>query len=227
MEYRMEGTVMPLLHIFLDEGESVISERGAMIWMDDNIDMHTGSHGGIGGGVHRMLMGESFFINKFTAKGGPGSVSFGLSAPGKIMDFKISEGKELICQKDAFLAATGGIKLDSYVKKKLMVGFVGGEGFVLQKLSGDGHAFLEIDGEVYKKHLEAGETIYVETGSIAAFDRTVSYDVQRLKGVRNVLFGGEGFWLSKLTGPGEVYLQTMSMSLLAERLLPFLPIKKK
>ena len=227
MKYKTEGTVMPLLHIFLDEGESVISERGAMVWMDDNIDMHTGSHGGIGGGIHRMLMGESFFINRFTAKGAPGSVSFGLSAPGKIMDFKIGEGKELICQKDAFLAATGGVKLSSYVKKKLMVGFAGGEGFVLQKLSGEGHAFLEIDGEVYKKYLEAGETIFVETGSIAAFERSVSYDVERLKGVRNVLFGGEGFWLSKLTGPGTIYLQTMSMSLLAERLVPFLPFRKK
>jgi uncharacterized protein (TIGR00266 family) len=227
MDYKVEGTVMPLLHISLDEGESVISERGAMVWMDNNIEMHTGSHGGVGGGVHRIMMGESFFVNRFTAKGGPGSVAFGLSVPGEILDFKISKGKELICQKDAFLAATQGVKLQSYVKKKLMVGLLGGEGFVLQRISGEGYAFLEIDGEVYKKHLKKGEIINVETGSIAAFDRTVSYDVKRIKGTRNVLFGGEGFWISTLTGPGDIYLQTMNMELLAERLLPFLPTKKK
>ena len=227
MKYSMEGSVMPLLHIVLDEGETVISERGAMVWMDENIHMHTSSHGGLGGGVHRMLMGESFFVNKFTAKNGPGSVSFGLSVPGKIVDFKISKEKEIICQKDAFLAASSGIKLESYVKRKLMVGFLGGEGFVLQRLSGEGHAFLEIDGEVYKKELAEGERIRVETGSIAAFDCTVSYDIQRVKGVSNVLFGGEGMWLSTLSGPGTVYLQTMSMPHLAERLLPFFPAKKK
>lgn len=227
MKYSMEGSVMPLLHIVLDEGETVISERGAMVWMDENIHMHTSSHGGLGGGVHRMLLGESFFVNKFTAKNGPGSVSFGLSVPGKIVDFEISKGKEIICQKDAFLAASSGIKLKSYVRKKVMVGFLGGEGFVLQRISGEGHAFLEIDGEVYKKELKKGETIKVETGSIAAFDQTVSYDIIRVKGVKNVLFGGEGMWLSSLTGPGLVYLQTMSMTHLAERLIPFLPANKK
>ncbi len=227
MKYSMEGSVMPLLHIVLDEGETVISERGAMVWIDENIHMHTSSHGGLGGGVHRMFMGESFFVNKFTAKNGPGSVSFGLSVPGKIVDFEISKGNEIICQKDAFLAASSGIKLKSYVRKKVMVGFLGGEGFVLQRLSGEGHAFLEIDGEVYKKKLKKGETIRVETGSIAAFDQTVSYDIIRVKGVRNMLFGGEGMWLSTLTGPGIVYLQTMSMTHLAERLIPFLPKNKK
>ncbi len=227
MEYKIEGTVMPLLHIFLEEGESVISERGAMVWMDENIHMHTHTHGGLGGGVNRILMGESFFVTEFTAKKGPGSVAFGLSAPGKIVDFEISRGNEIICQKDAFLAGTKGIKLKSHIKKKLRVGFWGGEGFVLQRLSGEGHAFLEVDGEVYKKHLDAGETIHVETGSIAAFDISVKYDIQRIKGVKNLVFGGEGMWLATLSGPGEVYLQTMSMSLLAQRIFPFLPIKKK
>ena len=227
MKYKIEGSVMPLLHIYLDEGEKIISERGAMVWMDENIHMHTDTHGGLGGGINRLLMGESFFINEFSARGGPGSVAFGLTVPGKIMDFEIKPGRELICQKDAFLAATKGISLKSAVKKKLSVGFLGGEGFVLQKISGDGHAFIEIDGEVYKKHLNEGEMIRVETGSIAAFDSSVKHDVQMLKGVKNMMFGGEGLWISTLTGPGEVYLQTMSMSLLAQRLIPFLPINKK
>ena len=227
MEYKIEGTVMPLLHIFLNEGETVISERGAMVWMDENIHMHTDTHGGLGGGINRMLMGESFFITEFTAKGASGSVAFGLSAPGKILDFEIAPGRDLICQKDAFLAGTKGIQLESHVKKKLRVGFLGGEGFVLQKISGHGHAFLEIDGEIYKKHLDEGETIRVETGSIAAFDRSVSYNIERIKGVKNLLFGGEGMWLATLRGPGEIYLQTMNMGLLAQRILPFLPINKK
>ena len=227
MKHEIEGTVMPLLHVHLEEGEFVFSERGAMVTMDSNIEMHTESLGGITGGVKRMLMREAFFINKFTAKQGPGKVSFGLAVPGKILDFEISGNRQLICQKAAFLVGTQGIKLEPHVKKKIMVGLMGGEGFVLQRISGEGKVFLEVDGEVHKRYLEEGETIRVETGSIAAFDHTVSYDVQMIKGVRNVLFGGEGFWISTLTGPGNIYLQTMNMGLLAERLLPFLPIKKK
>ncbi|MBN2121588.1 TIGR00266 family protein [Candidatus Micrarchaeota archaeon] len=229
MKYKIEGTVMPVLHVILEEGECVISERGAMVWMDDGLEMHTHTHGGISGGINRMLMGESFFVTKFTAKKHGQSVYFGLSAPGKILDFEISGGKELICQKTAFLAGTEGIKLTSMVKKKLLTGFFGGEGFILQRVGGEGHAFLEIDGEVFKKTLEKGEKIKVDTGSVAAFERSVQYDVQRVKGIRNALFGGEGIFLATLEGPGDVYLQSMTMASLAGRLFPFMEtfLKKK
>lgn len=228
MKYKIEGTVMPILHVMLDEGESVISERGAMVWMDDGVDMHTHAHGGIGGGINRMLMGESFFVTKFTAKKGARSVCFGLCAPGKILDFDISNGKELICQKTAFLAGTEGIRLSTIVKKKLLAGFFGGEGFILQRIGGEGHAFLEIDGEVFTKKLAKGEKIKVDTGCVAAFERTVHYDVQRVKGIRNVIFGGEGAFLATLEGPGEVYLQSLTMASLAGKLFPFFePMLKK
>jgi uncharacterized protein (TIGR00266 family) len=175
-----------------------------------------------------MIMGESFFVTKFTAKKDGQSVYFGLSAPGKILDFDISPGRELICQKTAFLAGTAGIKLSTMVKRKLLTGFFGGEGFILQKIGGEGHAFLEIDGEVFQRTLAKGEKIKVDTGSVAAFEKTVHYDVQRVKGLRNVIFGGEGVFLATLEGPGDVYLQSMTMTSLAGKLLPFLePLVKK
>lgn len=230
MQYKIEGTVMPFLHVTLAKGESVISERGAMIWMDDDVDMYTHAHGGLGGGINRILIGESFFVTRFTAKEGGRSVYFGISAPGKILDFEISGGRELICQKTAFLAGTEGIRLSTVVKKKLLAGFFGGEGFILQRIGGEGHAFLEVDGEIFKKTLAKGEKIRVDTGSVAAFEKTVHYDVQRVRGIRNLVFGGEGTFLATLEGPGEVYLQSLTMPALAERLLPFLQVlahKKK
>jgi uncharacterized protein (TIGR00266 family) len=227
MEYKIEGTTMPFLHVTLGKGESVISERGAMIWMDDGIGMHTHAHGGLGGGINRILMGESFFVTRFTAKGEGRSVYFGLSAPGKILDFDISGGRELICQKTAFLAGSEGIKLSSFVKKKLLTGFFGGEGFILQKIGGEGRAFLEIDGEVFRKKLKRGEKMLVDTGCVAAFENTVHYDVQRVKGLRNVFLGGEGAFLASLEGPGEVYLQSLTISSLAERIFPFVQALNK
>lgn len=227
MDCRIEGAVMPMLHISLKEDEAIISKRGAMVWMDDNIEMHTHSHGGVGGGIQRMLAGESFFVTRFSAKGGAGSVSLGVSAPGKILDFRLSGKNELICQKNAFLAATEEVRLHSYIKKKLTVGFFGGEGFVLQKLSGKGRAFLEADGEIHEMELSSGQTIKVDTGCIAAFEGSVQYGIVRIRGVRNAFFGGEGFFMAKLTGPGRVYLQSMTISSLAEKLVPFLPFVKK
>jgi uncharacterized protein (TIGR00266 family) len=230
MQYKIEGTVMPVLHVTLDKGESVISERGAMVWMDGGVEMHTHTHGGLGGGINRVLMGESFFVTRFIAKGGSRSVYFGISAPGKILDFEISGGRELICQKTAFLAGTSGIKLGSFVKKKLLTGFFGGEGFILQRIGGEGTAFLEIDGEVFRRTLAEGEKIKVDTGCVAAFEKSVHYDVQRVKGLRNLVFGGEGAFLATLEGPGEVYLQSLTMISLAEKLVPFIRVlnnKKK
>ncbi|MFH1685082.1 MAG: TIGR00266 family protein [Candidatus Micrarchaeota archaeon] len=226
MKYKIEGTVMQVLTVQLNEGEEVYSESGAMSWMTGNVDMHSSIHGGIGGGLGRMFSGESLFTVRFSVIGkDPGSVTFSPSFPGKILPIKITPEKPIICQKDSFLAAQTEVAVKTVFKKKLTVGFFGGEGFSLQKLTGSGMAFVEIDGEVSEIDLKEGEILKVDTGSLAMFEPTVDYDVTMVKGVRNIMFGGEGMFLAVMKGPGKVWLQTMPATNLAQRLLSFMQKK--
>jgi len=225
MKHKIEGDVMQILTLELEAGEEVYSESGAMAWMSGNMEMESYMRGGLGAGLGRMFTGESLFLVKYRPEGGSGVVSFAPSFPGKILKIDISSKKEVICQKDAFLAAEQGVNLETIFRKKLGVGLFGGEGFLLQKLSGSGMAFVEIDGEVFEMDLAEGERMKVDTGAIAMFEPSVKYDVQMVKGVKNMLFGGEGLFLATLEGPGKVWLQSLPAGSLAQRIAQFIPAK--
>jgi uncharacterized protein (TIGR00266 family) len=223
MKHKIEGDVMQILSVELDEGDEVFSESGAMAWMSANMVMESYMRGGLGAGIGRMFTGESLFLVKFKTSGGKGLVSFAPSFPGKIIPLEIAPGKEMICQKDAFLAAEESVNLETIFRKKLGVGLFGGEGFLLQKLSGKGMAFAEIDGEVFEMKLKEGEKLKVDTGSIAMFEPSIKYEEEMVKGVKNMLFGGEGLFLATLEGPGTVWLQSMPASSLAQKIVQYLP----
>ncbi|MCK4670819.1 MAG: TIGR00266 family protein [Nanoarchaeota archaeon] len=226
MKHKIVGTVMQVLNIELKAGEKVYSERGGMTWMSDNIKMDTTAKGGVWKGVTRVFSGESFFLTTFTCEKGTGILTFGSEVPGKILPIDIRPGKEYICQKDAFLCAEETVKLDIHFKKRLGAGFFGGEGFVLQKLSGKGKAFINIDGEVTEVNLKAGQVLKVDTGHLAMYEPTIDYDIQVVKGVKNVLFGGEGFFFAVMRGPGKVWLQSLPARKLAGRLAKYYTQKK-
>ena len=222
MQYNIKGEVMQVLNVVLEEGETIYSEAGAMAWMSENIQLDAYMHGGIAQGIGRMFTGESLFLVKYSSIGGAGAISFASSFPGKILDLDISKSS-LICQKDSFLAAEESVDLKSVFGKRISVGLFGGEGFLLEKLEGSGHAFLEIDGEVFERELKDGEKLKVSAGSIAMFESTVDYDIERVKGIKNMLFGGEGLFFATLTGPGKVWLQSMPVSHFAGRLKKYFP----
>ena len=197
-----------------------------MSWMSPNMKMETTSHGGIGKALGRMLAGEAVFQNKYTAMNGPGMIAFASSFPGSIRTFEIRHGEEIICQKSAFLASEAGVQLSVFFQKKLGSGFFGGEGFIMQKLSGRGIAFTEFDGHIVEYDLDPGESLVVDTGYLAAMDATCSMDIQAVPGLKNMVFGGEGIFNTIITGPGHVYLQTMPISQVAGVLRPFMPTAK-
>lgn len=221
MKYEIIGDNLQLVTIHLKNGESVYAEAGTMNHMSSDIKMRTRSRGGIIKGLKRLITRESFFITEFTARDN-GFVAFGGNVPGKIEAINISPGNEFLAQKDAFLCAESGVDLDVAFTKKLGAGFFGGEGFVLQKYRGKGIVFIHAAGDFVKKTLRPGETLKVDTGSVVGFDSTVKYNITRAGGVKTSLFGGEGFFLTTLTGPGRVILQSMSIANLASVLLPFL-----
>lgn len=223
MEYKIEGDTMQILTLELKEGEQVYAESGSMAWMSANINMESKMRGGLGAGISRMFTGESLFMVEFRPTGGTGLVSFAPSFPGKILKLDISPGKEMVCQKDSFLAAEDAVELKVEFRKKIGVGLFGGEGFLLQRLTGAGKAFIEIDGEVFKMDLKAGEKLKVDTGSIAMFEPTVKYEIELVKGVKNMLFGGEGLFLATLEGPGAVWLQSMPASSVAQKIMQYMP----
>jgi uncharacterized protein (TIGR00266 family) len=225
MQYEIKGDTLPVAICQLEAGEQVVSESGAMGWMANSIAMDTNMKGGLLKGLGRSLSGDSVFLNTFTANA-PGVVAFPSSFPGKIVARQLGQGESLICQKGAFLAGTSGIDLKIAFRKKLGAGFFGGEGFILQRVSGPGLVFLEFDGHIEEMTLQAGETIKVDTGNVAMFEESVSYDVVMQKGLKNMVFGGEGLFLTTLTGPGKVYLQTMPIASLAGRILPYVQISK-
>ncbi len=222
MEYTIVGNIMPLVQVTLGAGERIRSQAGAMKWMDPSIEMQTQMAGGMGGFVKRKMMGESGFLNSFSAREAGARVAFGHTYPGKILPLQI-EQQPIICQKRSFLAAQESVQLDIKFQQRLGVGFFGGEGFIMQKLHGSGMAFVELDGEMIETELGSGQQIRVETGAVAMFEEGVQMAIERVKGVKNMLFGGEGLFLTTLTGPGRIWLQTMSIQSLARELSPFLP----
>ncbi len=223
MQYQIAGEPLPVVTCQLAAGETMITERGSMSWMTPNMRMETTTNGGLGKAFGRLLAGEALFQNRYTAQGGPGLIAFASSFPGSIRAFEIGPGKELVVQKSGFLAAEAGVELSVFFQKKLGSGFFGGEGFIMQKLSGQGIAFAEFDGHVVEYELAAGQSLVVDTGYIAAMDATCSIDIVTVPGVKNAFFGGEGLFNTVVSGPGHIWLQTMPISSVAAVLRPFFP----
>ena len=222
MEYEIRGGAFPIVVCKLQKGETLKNETGAMAFMSSGMKMETSTGGGLIKGLGRALAGDTIFLNYFTAEEDNQEIGFSACTPGKIIAIKLNGSNTIIGQKNAFLAAENGVDIDIYFKKKLGAGIFGGEGFVLQKFTGNGIVFLEVDGEVIERDLQPGEKILVDPGHIAAMEETVDFDIERVKGAKNILFG-EGLFFSKLEGPGKVWIQTMPISKLAEAIIPFIP----
>ena len=225
MQYRISGTVMESVDIHLKAGETIYTESGGMAWMRGSFDMDTSTRGGLGAGLGRMLAGESLFLTTYTCKSPDGLITFTPEVPGKVIDLKLEDGQSMICQKDSFMCAEESVKLEMHFRKKLGAGLFGGEGFILQKITGPGTAFVEIPGEVRIIELKPGERMQVDPGHIALFEPGVEYDITGVKGLKNVLFSGEGLFLATLTGPGKVWLQSLPLSNLALKLAKYMPTK--
>lgn len=225
MKYRIEGTPLPVVICQMEDGETIITEKGSMSWMSPNMEMETTSNGGFGKALGRMFAGESIFQNKFTARDGEGLIAFASSFPGDIRAIEITPDRPVIVQKSAFLAGEAGVDISVFFQKKLGAGFFGGEGFIMQKLSGSGTVFVEIDGSSVEYQLAAGEQMVIDTGYLAMMDATCSMDVVANKGMKNMIFGGEGFFNTVVTGPGKIVLQTMPISTVASAIIPFVPTK--
>ena len=225
MKYEIKGEPMPVVICQLDSGESVRSEPGAMSGLAPNLVMETVG-GGAGKVFGRMFSGESIFQNRYTAQGGPGMIAFASSFPGSIRALEIDEQHPVVVQKRGFLASEAGVELSVFFKKKVASGLFGGEGFIMQKLSGRGLAFVEIDGSVAEYDLAPGQKLITSTGQVALMDATCTMDVQTVKGVKNVLFGGEGLFNTVITGPGRVVLQTMPLTNFAGAIASMLPSNK-
>lgn len=223
MQYNLQGTTMQMLNIELDEGESIIAESGKMVYMSDNVKMETELKGGLWAGIKRAFAGESFFLLKFTSEAGKGLVAFGSEFPGKIIPIKLEENQEIIAQKDAFLCSEESATFDATFTKSIGAGFLGGEGLIMLKMKGPGYVFFNIPGEVTKIHLEEGQKLRIDAGSIAMFEGTVNYDVERITGIKNILFSGESIFLATLTGPGDVWIQSMTLPKLAMKLYQYMP----
>ncbi|MBC9784837.1 TIGR00266 family protein [Heliobacterium chlorum] len=219
MRYQVLGTTMQALNIDLEPGEQIYTESGAMTWMSSNVKMDTNFKGGFFKSISRALTGESLTFTFFQAVGGPANIGFTPTVPGKVIPVKLERGYELICQKEAFLCAQESVDLSIFFQRKLGAGFFGGEGFIMEKLSGEGMAFVEIDGEVVEKNLGPGERILVDTSHVAMLESSVKMDIQMVKGFKNVIFGGEGLFLTTLTGPGRVWIQTLTLANLAGKIL--------
>lgn len=219
MDYKVIGEPLPVLICDLAPGETIITEGGGMSWMTPNMKMETTSGGGVGKAIGRLFSGESLFLNKYTAQGGQGQISFAASFPGSIKAFDIGE-KPMVIQKRAFLASEESVNLSVFFQKKIGAGLFGGEGFIMQKLEGTGTAFVEVDGTAVEYELEAGQQMIVSTGYVAAMDATCSLDIQTVPGVKNMLLGGEGLFNTVITGPGKVILQSMPLSQLQALIAP-------
>ena len=221
MRYEIKGGNFPVVICHLESGEQMVTEKGSMVWMSPNMQMET-SGGGLGKMFSKAFSGESMFQNIYTAKGA-GMIAFGSSFPGQIKALEIAPGQEIILQKSAFLASEPGVELSIHFNKKLGTGLFGGEGFIMQRLSGRGMAFAEIDGELMEYELQPGQQIVVDTGNVAGFTAGVQMDIQQVPGLKNKLLGGEGLFNTVLTGPGRVWLQTMPISSVASSIRPYIP----
>jgi uncharacterized protein (TIGR00266 family) len=221
--HRIEGTTLPVLIVNLRPGDRIYSSSGGMSWMTQQVEMETNTGGGLGKMFKRALSGESLFIVDYFVNNGEGEVAFSAEFPGKIIELDLSNGQQMIVQKDSFMCAEKSVDLDMHFRKRLGAGLFGGEGFILQKLTGPGMAFVNFDGEIVQKTLAPGEVLRVDTGHVAMFEPTVDFDIEMVRGFRNILLGGEGLFLATLRGPGTVWLQTMPMSKLAQRIAQFMP----
>ena len=226
MQYELKGGAFPVVVCRLSSGESMITEKGSMVWMTPNMEMTTTGGGGIGKMFSKALTGESMFQNIYTARG-EGMITLGSSFPGQILPLEVTPGKSFILQKSAFLASEAGVQLSMHINQKLGAGFFGGEGFIMQKLTGNGIAFAEVDGELVEYTLAPGEQLVVDTGYVMGFELSVSMNIQQVKGLKNMVLGGEGLFNTVLTGPGKIWLQTMPISGVAAAIQPFLTFGKK
>lgn len=227
MRYEIKGDTLPVVICHLEAGERMITERGSMAWMSPNMKMETSTNGGFGKAFGRMFSGEAMFQNIYTAQGGNGLIAFASSFPGSIKAFDIGPGQEYIFQKKAFLAGEPGVNLSVHFHKKVDSGLFGGEGFVLQKVSGNGIVFAEFDGHVVEYELQPGQQIVIDSGYLAAMSVTCQMDIQTVPGLKNIVFGGEGLFNTVITGPGHVWLQTMPISSVADSLRPYFPTSSK
>jgi len=223
MKYEITGDNLQIVTIHLGEGEMVYAEAGAMNHMSANMRMEAKMKGGLLGGIKRKFSGESLFLTEFTTTGSSGYVAFAGNVPGRIKPIEL-HGTEFLAQKDAFLCAESSVNMDIAFTKKLGAGFFGGEGFILERFSGDGTAFIHACGDFVEMDLAEGETVKVDTGSVVGFDATVGYDITRAGGIKTSLFGGEGLFLTALTGPGHIIIQSMNIANLASALRPFMPV---
>ena len=224
IRYEIEGGHLPVVICYPEAGQCLCTERGAMSWMSPNMRMNTNTGGGLKKAFGRLLSGESIFMNEYTAEGGSGMIAFASSFPGSIIPYQVTEGNSIIVQKRGFLAMEKSLELSVYFQKKLGKGLFGGEGFIMQKISGNGMVFLEIDGHCKEYELGAGESIVIDTGYLAAMTETCTMDVETVQGAKNIFFGGEGLFLTRITGPGKVYIQSMPLMNMAQVLTPYLNI---
>lgn len=224
VKYEIEGGSLPVVICYPQNGEALCTQSGAMSWMSPNMQMSTTSGGGVKKALGRFFSGESLFLNEYTCRNGQGMIAFASTLPGKIIPFEVTPGNGIIIQKTAFLAMEKGLDLSIYFQKKFGSGFFGGEGFIMQKISGNGLVFLEIDGYCKEYELQAGEQIIVDTGYLAAMSESCSMEVQSTGSFKNAIFGGEGFFNTVISGPGKVYVQSMPATAIARRLAPFMPV---
>lgn len=225
IKYEIEGGNLPVVICYPEQGQTICTEKGAMSWMSPNMKMETNAGGGIGKVFGRLFSGESIFINEYSPEQGSGMIAFASSFPGSIIPYQVTPGNGIIVQKRGFLAMEKGLDLSIYFQKRLGRGFFGGEGFIMQKISGSGIIFLEIDGYCKEYTLAHGESIIVDTGYLAAMSESCTMDIQTVKGAKNMFFGGEGIFHTRVTGPGKVYIQSMPISHMAEALQPYIQIE--
>lgn len=223
MQHTIRGTVMQSVEITLNQGEAVYTEAGGMSWMSANISMDSGMKGGLMGAFKRTVAGESLFVTTYRCDTDSGFATFTTETPGKIIPVELAAGQSILCQRDAFMVAQEGVTLEVHMHKKLGAGLFGGQGFFVQKVTGPGMAFFELAGEIVEYNLEPGQQLKVDPGHVALMDPTIDFDISMVPGIKNIFLAGEGLFLAQVTGPGRVWLQSMPISRLAARLIPYLP----
>ena len=223
MRYEIKGGGLPVVELYLENGEQAITDAGGMSWMSPNMHMDTNMKGGLLGGLGRALAGDTVFLNTYTPQGGPGMLACASSFPGQILTFDLGPGQCVIAQRGAFLCGSSTLKLSVHMRRSLGMMMFGGEGFVLQRIEGPGRVFLEIDGSVEKRVLQAGEGLIVDPGNIAAYSPNLTVSLETIKGFKNIFLGGEGLFICQVSGPGELYLQTITAQRMAAAILHYIP----
>lgn len=215
--------MLQILNTELQPNETIYAESGRLLYMSDNVSMVTEARGGLWKSLKRKFAGESFFLVNFTPQGGTGIVGFATEVPGKIIPMKLAAGQEIIAQKDAFICSESSVEFDATFTKKIGAGFLGGEGLILLKVRGPGHAFFNVGGEVTEFNLQRGQKLRIDTGNLAMFDSGVKFSVERVKGIKNMIWGGEGLFLATMEGPGRVWIQSLSIHELANKIASYMP----